>query len=167
MRTSKLVLLIFVLIALPVFAFAKSARGSEMSDQHRSQVASTTQKLIEFAGQDRNIGQEIREIAQAQQQAATTTAALIGKIESRSKLKTFFIGSDYKNLGALRSELVTTANHISRLERAMASSTTSTTTALLQEQIDNLKQAQAAAETFVKTNESKFSLFGWFVKLFN
>jgi len=167
MRNFKLFLLALTLVALPAFTFAKSAQGSEMSEQHRSQVASTTKKLIEFAGKDRNIGQEIKAVAQAQQQVASTTAALIEKVESRSKFKIFLIGSDYKNLGALRSELVTTANHIRRLENVVASSTTASTTALLQEQIDSLRQTNSAAQDFVKENESKFSLFGWLVKLFN
>jgi hypothetical protein len=34
-------------------------------------------------------------------------------------------------------------------------------------QIQKLEQEQQKIEDFLKANESKFSLFGWFVKLFN
>ncbi len=43
----------------------------------------------------------------------------------------------------------------------------STLTASTTEQLQSLTQAQTKLEDFLKANENKFSLFGWFVKLFN
>ncbi|EKD43297.1 MAG: hypothetical protein ACD_72C00358G0008 [uncultured bacterium] len=45
-----------------------------------------------------------------------------------------------------------------------ASSTISTSTT---EQLQVLKQAEEKLTKFVTENENKFSLFGWFVRLFN
>ncbi|MFA5022503.1 MAG: hypothetical protein WC508_05500 [Patescibacteria group bacterium] len=157
----------FVLFALPCLAFAANDKGKEVSAEHRSKVAEIVQQLTAVVGQDKNIGQEIRQIAQEQNTTTERMVTKIEKIETRGKLKTFLIGTDYKNIGALRSELVTTANHIDRLEKALERTDSEEIKTELNAQITALKEAQIKVESFIKTNENKFSLLGWLVKLFN
>lgn len=89
------------------------------------------------------------------------------KVEKVSKFRTVFLGTDYKNLGSLRSELVKIPNAIDRITKAMERATDVNVKADLQKQIDALKAIQTKAETFIKDNEGQFSFLGWFVRLFN
>lgn len=141
-------------------------KGEEMSNAHRSNVANVVEGLRATAGKDVNIGEDLRLVAQEQEAVATRTSDAIKKVETRNKIKTFLIGTDYKNLGAIRSELASTTNNINRLLNARARATDTTVQAELDAEIALLQKANTEVETFVKSNENKFSLFGWFVKLF-
>ena len=89
------------------------------------------------------------------------------KVQTRSKIKTFLIGSDYKNLGTLRSEMVQTENRLEQLDKLMENVKNESDKTELQNQRQTLEQEQTKIENFIKENETKFSLFGWLVKLFN
>ena len=71
-----------------------------------------------------------------------------------------------KNIGALRSEVVTTQNSIDRLTKAKERAIDDSVKADLDTQIKALEETNTNALNFIKTNESKFSVFGWFVRLF-
>ena len=64
----------------------------------------------------------------------------------------------------MRSEMVQTRNRLEKLNKVMEKATS---TPEIQAQIKILEQTQTKIESFIKTQESKFSLFGWLVKLFN
>ena len=136
--------------------------------EHRSTVATFVQNLLNVADREQGgIGDQVRVLANEQNDSKDNIANEIDKIKNRSGLKTFFIGTDYKNVGQLRSEMVKTRNQIDRLKRLLDKTTSEESKIALQGQIQTLEQAQQKIEDFLKTNESKFSLFGWFVKLFN
>lgn len=142
-------------------------KGKEMSQAHRSAIAGVVEDLRETAGKDNNIGEELREIAQEQEQSNDRATEAMEAVETRGKFKTFLIGTDYKNIGAIRSELVTTDNHIDRLTKAKERTDDPVVQAELDAEIATLQETQTSAEAFVSENEDKFSLFGWLVKLFN
>ncbi len=138
--------------------------GQANAESHRSAVANFVQTLLKTAeSSEPGIGKQVRIIAQEQNDANTTTEEALKKIQTRNKIKTFLIGTDYKNLGALRSEMVQTRNRLEKLNKVI---TKATTTPEIQTQIKNLEQEQTKIESFIKSQESKFSLFGWLVKLF-
>ncbi len=139
-------------------------QGQINAEQHRSTVANFVQSLLQVADREGGIGKQVRVIAQQQNDSDATTTKAIEKIQSRSKIKTFLIGSDYKNLGALRSEIVQTRNRIEQLNRAIQNATN---TAEIQAQIQTLEQEQTKIDNFIKEQEGKFSLFGWLAKMFN
>jgi len=93
-------------------------------------------------------------------------AESIDKVEKRSKIKTFFFGSDFKNLGDLRSQMVQTRNQIAQLTRLVDKAENDQDKTELQSQIQVLNKEQASIENFITQNENKFSLFGWAIKLF-
>ncbi|MDD5032421.1 MAG: hypothetical protein PHR36_05305 [Patescibacteria group bacterium] len=170
---ASLLLAIAIIFSSASFAVAKSGTSTEKNikkqtgqvnaEEHRSAVANFVQTLLKVASStEGGIGQEVRVIAQQQNNSGTTTAKAIGKIQSRNKIKTFLFGSDYKNLGALRSETVQTRNRIEKLNRVIQKATT---TAEIQAQIKTLEQEQTKIENFIKESEGKFSLFGWLVKM--
>ena len=170
-----LVLAVAVIFSLASLAAAKNATsaansinnqaGQVNAAEHRSTVANFVQTLVKAASStEGGIGEQVRVIAQQQNDSDTTTTKAIETIQSRSKIKTFLIGSDYKNLGALRSEIVQTRNRIEQLNRAIQNATD---TAEMQTQIQTLEQEQTKIENFIKEQEGKFSLFGWLTKMFN
>lgn len=149
-------------------------KGQLNAASHRSTVANFVQNLLFIA--DRNtsgsetnngIGDQVRVIAQEQNEDKDIVANEIEQIENRNPIKTFLIGSDYKNLGALRSEMVKTRNHIDQLKRLVDDATTGEDVSGLQDQLKVLEEEQTKINDFITANEGKFSLFGWFVKLFN
>lgn len=159
------VVLSLILVTSYVFAAQDTTRKT-MGQEHRSNVAKVVQELRSFAGYDQNIGQEVRQVARDEEESAKRAEEAMDKVEKVSKFRTIFLGTDYKNLGVLRSELVKTQNAIDRLAKAMERATDTTLKADLQKQIDALKVIQTKAETFIKDRESQFSFLGWFVRLF-
>ncbi|MDP3052621.1 MAG: hypothetical protein Q8N22_01540 [bacterium] len=137
------------------------------AEQHRSTVANFVQGVLKTASStEGGIGQQIRVIAQQQNQSENTTIQAMEKIQTRSKIKTFFLGSDYKNLGSLRSETVQTKNRLEQLNRLMENIQNEGDKTELQNQIQTLEQEQTKIESFIKAQEGKFSLFGWVFRLF-
>lgn len=135
---------------------------------HRSTVATFVQSLLNVADREQGgIGDQVRVIANEQNDIKDNVANEIDKIKNRSGLKTFFFGTNYKNIGQLRSEMVKTGNHIDQLNALLDQTTNAEDKINLQTQITALTQEQQKINDFVKANESKFSLLGWFVKLFN
>ncbi len=157
----------FLLIGSFSAAAAQNGKGAEMSAEHKSKVEAVVQDLKGLAGKDKNIGEEISAVAKEQEESGQRAVEAMKKVEARSGFKTFFIGTDYKNIGALRSEIVTTKNQINRLKKVGERATTTEVKAELDTQIKALENAYKKATDFIQTNENKFSLFGWVAKLFN
>ena len=166
-------LFIMFLVAAFTLCFSVASAKAQNDKQvngidHRSTVSAVVKNLLNVANNEKGgIGDEIRAVAQAQNDAQNAVASEIDKINNRSKVKTFLIGTDYKNIGQLRSEMVKTGNQIDQLNRLLSRTTSTQTIVSLQGQIKILEQEQQKINDFLKANESKFSLFGWFVKLFN
>ncbi|MFH1129547.1 MAG: hypothetical protein V1686_02315 [Patescibacteria group bacterium] len=137
-------------------------------EEHSSTVSTFIHQLEGIAdNQGDGIGAQVRTIAQEQNQVREKIADEIESIQERNKIKTFLFGSNYKNLGALRSEMVQTRNRLEKLTGLMEQTTDEIDKTELQNQIQIMEQERLNIENFVKTNESRFSLFGWLVKLFN
>ena len=145
---------------------AQARQGQINTEQHRNTVANFVQSLNGIADRETGIGQQIRTVAQHQNQFETTTVQAMEKIQTRSKIKTFFFGTDYKNLGTLRSEMVQTRNRLEQLNQLMENVQNEGDQTELQNQIQILGQEQTKIESFIKAHEGKFSLFGWLVKMF-
>jgi len=173
------ILLFAVLALVSVVAISASAsqnqnqnqqgqgQGQINAQEHRSAVANFVQSLENVAEGDSGIGEQVRLLAQQQNQSSETTIQAMEKVQTRSKIRAFLFGSGYKNLGTLRSEMVQTRNRLEQISRLMESAQSEADKAELQNQVQTLEQEQAKIENFIKDNESKFSLFGWVIKLFN
>lgn len=145
----------------------KEQQGQVNAEQHRGIVADFVQSLLQVADKGGGIGEQVRTIAQQQNQSASTTVQATEKIQTRSKVKTFFFGTDYKNLGTLRSEMVQTRNRLEQLNRLMENVQDTGDKTELQNQVQILEQEQTRIDSFIKDQESKFSVFGWLVRLFS
>jgi len=143
-----------------------SAQGkrSTTAEAHMSVVAKFVQSLHAVANRDGGIGAQVRAVAQAQNDTATTTATAITNIEARGKLRTFLFGADYKNTGQLRSDLSITENNIAKLKTLVEGATNTVDKADLMAQIKVLEDMQVQLNAYIKAHESSFSLFGWLNK---
>ncbi len=141
--------------------------GKGEGEKHRSVVADVVQSLKNLADRDGGIGDEVRAIAQEQASSSEHAAEVMAKVEARSSLLAFLFGAGFWNIGALRSELATTANHIERLTKAKDRVINADVKAGIDAQISALEKANADANAFVQANEDTFSVFGWFSKLFS
>jgi uncharacterized membrane protein YgaE (UPF0421/DUF939 family) len=140
--------------------------NQDKAEEHRSAVADFVQSLLSIADREGGIGQEVRTIANQQNEMRDRAADLIYAVENRSKVKTFLIGTSYRNVGELRSQMVQTRNQIEQLNRLMEKVENAGDKTELQNQIQVLEKEQLSINDFITQNESKFSLFGWAVKLF-
>jgi hypothetical protein len=140
--------------------------GKGEGEKHRSRVANILQSLLDLADEDHGIGDDVREVAHEQASSSEEAAKAMDEVAARSALMTFLFGTDYKNIGVLRSTLKTTQNHIDRLTKAKEKVASAEVKAGIDAQIAALEKANADAEVFVKAHEDAFSLFGWFAKLF-
>jgi len=137
------------------------------SEQHRNVTTNFVKGLLNIASRSASgIGEQVKVVAQEQEKDEDKIVNQIDAVQKRSKIKTFLIGTDYKNVGALRSEMVQTKNRIDQLTKLMGQTTNATDKAALQTQITAMEVEQTNTETFLETNESTFSLFGWMRKLF-
>ncbi len=157
----------FVFALIFLISFIAFAQSNASSQEHRSDISKVVAGLTRIAGQAQNIGQEVSQIAKEQEDSINKVGDAMDVIEARSGFKTFLIGTDYKNIGIIRSELVKTQNAIDRLTKAVARATSADVKTALEKQIADLEASKLKVETFVNSHESQFSIFGWFVKLFN
>jgi hypothetical protein len=144
----------------------KNNKGQNNAELHRNVVANFVQSLLAVAEKEGGIGQEIKTIANWQNENKNRAADLIYAVENRSKVKTFFIGTSYKNLGELRSQMVQTQKQIEELKQLAEKATVEQNRIELQAQIQILEQEQSRTNDFIAQNENKFSLLGWAVRLF-
>jgi len=144
---------------------SESITGQLIAEAHQSTVTSFVQSLLTIAEKDGDRGAQVRIIAESQKDSAAAMTDALDKIASRNSLQTLFFGSDYKNLGILRSKMLQTQNHLAQLSVILSSTTDATDRATLITQINALSLDQVNIQDFVTAHENSFSFFGWFVKL--
>lgn len=155
----------FTLLSSASFAYAVSDEGEIAGEKHRSDVAEVVKKLEKIADKDISIGKEVMDVAKEEKDASEKVKDKMNAVDKRGGFKTFLIGSDYKNLGELRSELVRTDNDLNRLNKALGKATDVSIKADLEAQIKELSAIKSEAEDFAKSIDGKFSLFGWLVRM--
>lgn len=168
-KNNLLVISSLVFIASFCFSIAFAQNTNKLNGaEHRSTVGTFVQNLLNVADkQPEDIGNQIKSIAQTQDENKDNVSDLIDKVGNRNWIKTFFVGTDYKNTGQLRSEMVKTRNQINQLNNLLNKVTDAGDKTALQQQIQTLEQEQQKINSFISSNENKFSLFGWVAKLFN
>lgn len=142
-------------------------KGKSVSEEHRSAVATFVKSLLSVADRQGGIGAEVRIVAQSQNDSASTTIKAIEKVEERGSLRTFLFGSDYKNLGVIRSQIATIGKNIEKLKTLLEKTLGTTDKAEISAQIKVLEDQKTKLDAYVEANEDVFSLFGWFNRLFN
>ena len=143
----------------------KINKGVDLAETKVTSVQAKT-KLQEVAAKELPaVAQKITQIISEETQTEAAVSESVKEVEARGKVKSFLLGSDYKNLGQLRSQLVKNRNQIRQMTTLLQSATTEETKAALQTQIQSLMDQRQGMINFVTEKESSFSLFGWASKL--
>ncbi|MBA3733017.1 hypothetical protein H0W91_01430 [Patescibacteria group bacterium] len=136
-------------------------------ESHHSAVSAIVKVLLAVANREGGIGQQVRVVAMAQQNSASTSDKAIIKIKNKEGISAFLFGSDFHSLGELRSEMVTTEHNIDQLKKLLVATSSVSTKADLSAQIKALEDLQTKIDVFAEAHENSFSVFGWFTKWFS
>ncbi len=146
-----------------------SGEGLEIRSQtaleHMSVVAKAVQVLLQ-ARTSGGIGQQVREIAQQQQQAQTQIQEQLKKIDSRGHFVRLLVGTDYGAIKNLQTQLGQNQLRIRQLEQLENQLTNQADKTAVQETIWSLSQENTSLQDKIATEQQTRSLFGWLVRLF-
>jgi hypothetical protein len=145
-------------------ATSTAAKEEANGAEHRSVVATFVKTLLAQADRLGGIGQQVRVIANEQASSSEKISAAIDKVSKRNGFLTFLVGSDYKTLGEIRSEIGRTEVGIVKLQTELAKVKGTSAEAAIQAEITALQAELAKVKAFVDANEDSFSLFGWMRK---
>lgn len=143
---------------------SSSTASSTIAEQRRSKVANAVQEMLKVAERNGGIGEEVRVIAQEQNQNHEKLEASLKKIQGRSVLAKFFLGADYKELTSAEGILEQNREQIQQLNELKNQITDPAEQQKLIQQIQALEEVSLQIENYLKDSEAKFSLFGWLVK---
>lgn len=145
--------------------------GKSNASLHREKVEEVTQTLEDVAKKEKQmnkemVAQQIEDVVEEGTETSDEAADAIVEVESRNKFKQLLIGSDYKNLGQLRSSLVKNENQIRKLTRTLENVRSEDRTAV-EDQLLALTQERERIKTVITDNEGGFSLLGWVFRFLN
>lgn len=134
-------------------------------ETHKSEVAKAVADLLDTAKLDGTVGEQVRVLAQEQEDVHSKVAEKMEMIEGMDEWDIFLWGPDHTALGELRSALVTSESGLEVLKLAQ-SKAHATLQDDIEVQIKAIESENARARVFIDEHEDVFSLFGWFFKLF-
>jgi hypothetical protein len=140
--------------------------GTSMGEQRRSQVANAVHQMLQVADRVGGLGEQVRVIAQSQQQNHDEVEAKLERIKERSGFAKFFIGPKYDEIEKAKELIEQDKEKMTRLEELKSTLTSEEDKAKVDEQISIIKEAITEVEKIVGEEQSGFSLFGWLAKIF-
>jgi len=141
--------------------------GEVNGEIHKSVVANFVQELLGVADrEDGRIGQQIREIAQGQNDTKEKVAEAIDTIKNQSIIKTFLVGPDHKSSLRLKAGISVVENQLVELNNLLDESILEESKTEIQNQIETMEQEKETINSFLEASNRQFNLFGWFIKLF-
>jgi hypothetical protein len=139
---------------------------NENASEHMSLVAKKVQELLALKTQG-GIGEQIREVAQEQNQDQTRIQEQLNKFESRGKFLKFMIGTDFEAVANLEQLMEQNRLRIQELTQLKDSLVSQGDITVVEETIQALTDQNTALQELIKLEEKTFSLFGWLAKLFS
>jgi len=133
--------------------------------QKRSMVANAVQSMLQLADRNGGIGQQVKVIAQSQNQNQVKLEKSIEKIESRGGIAKFFVGPNYGEIKASQETVNQNKEQIRQLNQVKTQLSNEGDQQQLTEQIKVLEQANQEIETLLLNAQEGVSLFGWLNKL--
>lgn len=139
---------------------------TEVLEQRRSLVTETVQEIVKIADSNIKIGQQVKVIAQTQVQNQEKLEISMKKIQSRSGLAKFFIGSDYGEIKSSQELLEQNKKQIINLKQLGVQLSKKYDQQQIAEQIKLLEYSNQQIETSLNEAKKRFSLFGWAFRSF-
>ena len=151
----------------------KNSNPGNDSTEHKKNVDTVVENLGKVAEIEKKRGNvevstEVEEVNDdIDGENSVETVEIIDELESRPQWQNILLGTDYKNLGQLRSQIVRNENSIRKLTNSLEKLGTDADVDLVTAQIRTMEQEQERLMGIVQENESQFSVLGWVFKLLN
>jgi biopolymer transport protein ExbB/TolQ len=129
-------------------------------------VSNAVQEMIQVAERSGGIGEQIRTIAQAQNQNQIKLEESIEKVQKRSNLVKFIAGPDYREISNAEKILEQNREQIQQINQIKMQLENSADQQVLTEQVQLLEVANLEIENVLNNSQKEFSLLGWMFKLF-
>jgi hypothetical protein len=138
------------------------------SKKHRENIEEVVEVLTEVAEDEEEIGNtdvsdDLEEVAEEEEEIVDETAEAINEVEKQNKWKVMLFGTDYKNLGQLRSSLAHNTNAIRKLTRTAGS--VETDEVAVTGSLETLLEERERIASIIQEQESQFSILGWVSRL--
>lgn len=140
---------------------------SENARQHMSIVAQKVEELLADPTLTGGIGEQIREVAKAQNDAQQQVQEKFQKISSRGQVYKFFFGPDYKSIKDLNALMEQNQLRIIQMEELMNKLANEGDKSMIQETIEALTQMNTSLSEMIAQEEKTFSLFGLLSRIFS
>jgi hypothetical protein len=138
---------------------------SSKATQSMSVVAETVQELLEVRTQG-GIGDQVREIARAQNQSQERIQQQINKLRSRSRLQRFLVGADLEAVKVLQEQLDQNQSMIDELTALQGKLASTADKTAVEAAISALTEENTALQETITAQRQTRSMFGWLVRLF-
>lgn len=136
-------------------------------DEAKKKAEEDKKQLEELQKKEDGIKMEFENLSRNSVDLIKKQDSYLIEVRSKGKIKTFLVGSDYKNIGQLRSQLALNESCIKKINDLLGDTQSEENKNLMQQQLNFLTEKNAEINQVILENEDKFSLFGWAVKFFN
>jgi hypothetical protein len=141
--------------------------GDPIMQQKRSQVANAVQEMLQVADRVGGIGQQVRVIAQAQNQNQEKIETSLEKVKTRNRFVKFLIGPDYTEVSKAVKVLEQNREQVNELKQIKEQVENMEDGQILENQAEILEKVNLELEKEISESQKGFSLFGWVARLFN
>lgn len=129
------------------------------------EVAIQVQEMLQIRTSG-GIGEQVRAIAQAQNQEQTQIQEHVLKMEARGNLFKFMFGPDFKAVDNLTQAVEQNQNRIQLLQELQTQLTNAGDKTMIQATIEAMIQQNTVLQEMIQAENQTRSLFGWLVKMF-
>lgn len=147
--------------------FGDDEVDGDEAKEYKNEVAQFVHNLKELGEIEGGIGQQVRVVAQAQNDARPKVENAIEEIKSRSEFVKFLIGPKYGSIGEVETAITENQTRINVLVGLIEKIDDPAAKIILQEQISSLQLQNAKLQIFLVDSDKNISLFGWLAKLFS
>lgn len=144
-------------------------KGSQNKNQRmisrKSIVANAVQEMERIATRNQGIGDQVRVIAQNQNNIQKKAENALKTAQKRSGFAKFFIGPNYKQLKTVEKNLKDNIKNLAELEELKDEIKNSADKALLDEQIKIMETVKQELASEAAKSKKGFSLFGWLARV--
>lgn len=129
--------------------------------------ATTEINKIALTLEEKNLAEKMIEVAKQQVEAEKQIINLINQIESQNKIASFFVGTDTDVVDKINKAQIDNTVRNKTLSQISAKVSNNNSAEDIYTQNRQLEIANQELQKTVDQKQEQFSLFGWFVKLFN
>ena len=147
----------------------KGGEGLETRNQNAIENMSEVAKQVQLLLQTRTtggIGEQVRLIAQEQNQAQIEIQGQINKLDSKSKFAKFLTGTNYGAIKNLKQQLEQNQLRIREMEQLQNQLSNQGDITQIAETIQALIQENTSLQERIVAEEKTFGLLGWLFRLF-